>query len=408
MRPAVLLLLAACATPPADLALTDRMIWTGERFERGDLFVRDGVITRDASVGEGTIVLGGEGRFVVPGYTDAHQHVTSSNEETSRAFLELGTYYAWNPNSLIRFATDEATAFQARTDTLDVKDAFGGLTEPGSHPEPLYTQTLARYVYTDIPPDAFEGDAFFHVRSPDEAGAALDRLAAAGADLVKLYLLGSEGYAADGSADTGLDPSLVPDIVAGAKARGLIPVAHIETAHDLRVAAEAGVRVAMHLPDYDGSDAEDAARYAITPDLARLVAERGMAVVPTYWLAEANSDALGAEGLAAADALHRANLRALGDAGVTILSGTDGNPPALMVELGRWVETGGLTQEEALAAFLNTGRYLFAEERLGCLDPGCRADFLVLRGDPREDLDALTRIDARVKGGDVLRPSEAE
>ena len=80
----------------------------------------------------------------------------------------------------------------------------------------------------------------------------LDRLTAGGADLVKVYLLGSERYEAGGGADTGLDPALVPVIVRGAHARGLPVVAHLETAADLRVAVEAGVDVAGHLPGYGG------------------------------------------------------------------------------------------------------------------------------------------------------------
>ena len=127
-----------------------------------------------------------------------------------------------------------------------------------------------------------------------------------------------------------------------------------------------------------------------------------MKVVPTYWLAEGK--ALPPERLAEATAVHGANLRALKDAGAVILLGTDGNENAPRAEVARWVSTGGLTEAEALAAFLNTGGVLFAEERMGCLEAGCRADFLVLREDPREDLEALWSIETWVKGGDVLRP----
>ena len=409
MRRSLLPLLAAlgaCASvPPADLALMDRMVWTGEGFAPRDLYVRDGLIVEAARVAEGTVVLGGDGRFVVPGYADLHQHVTNPTEGSSDGFLDLGTYYLWNPNSMLRFAGPEADAFFARADTVDVMDAHAGLTEPNSHPEPLYTEVLARYVYPDIPKADFAGDAFLYARTRAEAEAASDRLASAGADMVKLYLLGSEDYAADGSADTGLNPALVPVIVEAAHARGLLAVAHVETAHDLGVAAEAGVDVAMHLPGYAAVGADED-RHRVTPVLAARVAGAGMKVVPTYWLANANADALDEAARTRTARVQGANLRALADAGVPILAGTDGNAPALMAELTRWVETGGLTEREALTAFLNTAREAFGDQGLGCLDPGCRADFLGLADDPRADLGALTRIVTRVKGGDVLRTPE--
>ena len=204
----LLLFCSACQTiPNADLAVVDRSVWTGDGFERHDIFVIDGMIRDRAKVGKGTITLGGNGRFVVPGYADAHQHRTSANTDSSDAYLAQGTYYLWNPNSLSRFATSQARAFFERPDTVDIANAYGGLTEPGSHPEPLYRDTLSKYIYTDIDPDDFAGDAFYHTRSEEEAIANIERLAEIGASFVKIYLLESENFQEGGSTDTGLDPS---------------------------------------------------------------------------------------------------------------------------------------------------------------------------------------------------------
>ena len=392
--------------PVADLLLEDREVWTGEGFERRDLAVVDGRISDAAVRGPDTVVLGGEGRFVVPGYADAHQHVVNANPEASDAFLRVGTYYAWNPNSMSSKTSPESRAFFARTDTVDRWHSLGGITEPGSHPEPLYTDFLRQYVYPDMAEEDFRGDAFHYVETEADIAPVLDRLAADGADFVKIYLLVSENYAADGSADTGLDPALVAPIVEAAHARGLPVYAHTESAHDLEVAVKAGVDIAGHLPGYGNLSAKTAESRTVTPELARRVAASGMMVIPTYNIAIDREEMMGPENAALTARVQRDNLRALVDAGAVLLSGSDTSRDTPTREIERWVDIGGLSREAALEAFLQTPSTLMPNSGLGCLEDGCRADFLVLDRDPREDLEALGSISTWVKAGEVLWPFE--
>lgn len=51
---------------------------------------------------------------------------------------------------------------------------------------------------------------------------------------------------------------------------------------------------------------------------------------------------------------------------------------------------------------LGTGARLFPERRVGCLDAGCEADFLVLAADPTADIKALRAIERRVMQGREL------
>ena len=397
--------LSACQTLPiADLAVTDRAVWNGDGFDNRDLFVVDGTITDRAKIGSGTISLGGEGRFIVPGYADAHQHRTGATDDSSDNILRTGTYYLWNPNSLSRFASDETRTFYANPNTIDVANSYGGLTEPGSHPEPLYTDVLAKYVYPQIPVEEFENDAFYYARTEKEAIANVDRLARLGADFIKIYLLESENFEKDGSTNTGIDPELIPSIVDAAHERGLFVVAHLESVADLQTAAAAGVDVAGHLPGYGDVSPSTEADRRIMPELAALIARSGMVVIPTYAIAETVADKVEAERAALTRSVQRDNLRALRDAGVTILSGTDGSNT--LSEPRRWVAIDAMTTAESLKAFLDTGSRLFPRRNVGCLDEGCRADFIILADDPSDNLDALEHIVTLVKNGNVLRPPE--
>lgn len=56
---------------------------------------------------------------------------------------------------------------------------------------------------------------------------------------------------------------------------------------------------------------------------------------------------------------------------------------------------------------LETGPVLFPDRRIGCLEAGCEADFLVLAADPTVDIAALRRIERRVMQGGDLSTSSA-
>lgn len=407
IRLAPLFLSLGAAAPP-DAAVTlyrGAMVWTGTGFAPRTLAVRDGRFV-DAAGARGTIVELG-GRFIVPAYANAHCHLVSPTRESSDAFLRAGVFYVWNPNSIVLSTGDRA--FFGRADTIDAKIAMGGITEPRGHPEPLYVDTLSRFVYTGHDRSWFVGNAFHYGRTPAEIDAALDRLVAQHADFVKAYLLYSEEWAKrrDDPAFEGwrgLNPANMPYLVTAAHRRQLKVAVHVETAADLTTAARAGVDYAEHLPAYGSSDA--AGRTRLTPAQARLVARTGMPLVPTYGVGAAAIEDARAHGKPMADAERliadqRINLRLLKAAGGRFWMGTDGRGP-IYDEAEHWVRLGAFSAAEATRIVLGTGAQLFPERRVGCLQAGCEADFLVLRGNPTRDIAQLRSIERRVKGGRTL------
>ncbi len=99
------------------------------------------------------------------------------------------------------------------------------------------------------------------------------------------------------------------------------------------------------------------------------------------------------------------NLEILADAGVPIGAGTDaGNAltphgPALVTELGLYVEA-GLTPAQALrAATIDAARILGIDAGFGTLEPGKVADVVLVEGDPLARIEDLWRIRAVYKDG---------
>ncbi|MEL6878050.1 MAG: amidohydrolase family protein [Pseudomonadota bacterium] len=390
-------------------------VWNGENFQQRSFLVQDGKIT-DASEADIAAISAASpnqtvdlaGKFVVPAYANSHVHITNAADWSSNGYLEKGVYYLWNPTVID--LGEGAKEYFARPDTFDVKTARGGITEPGGHPERLYVERLGPSVYngrTD-----FLGDAFHYGRTREEIIAALDLLVEQGAEFVKGYLLSSEEYEKRRDdnenyyGNKGMNPENAAFLVEEAAKRDLLVTFHVETAHDLVVAAEAGAFAAMHLPGYGlFREADVAVSRTLRPDQAEIVANSGMWLIPTYGIAPARAEQLdtdlGRSRAALAFAVQRHNLAVLKEAGGKFLVGTDGFT-SILPELTHIDGLGVFSRPDLLNQIFTTGATLFPERTLGCLAPGCEADFLVLNGNPLDDLTQLEAIEMRIKAGKAL------
>ena len=405
---------AAAQDSDGDPAITiyeNAQVWNGSGFEPRSMMVQDGKITGASEVEIAAIAASSDdetidlsGKYVVPAYANSHVHITNAADWSSNGYLEKGVYYLWNPTVID--LGEGAKEYFARPDTFDVKTSRGGITEPGGHPERLYVERLGPSVYngrTD-----FLGDAFHYGRTREEITAALDLLVEQGADFVKGYLLSSEEYAKrrddnEYYGNKGMNPDNAAFLVEQAAERGLLVTFHVETAHDLVVAAEAGAFAAMHLPGYGlFREADTALARTLRPDQAKTVADSGMWLIPTYGIAPARAAQLetdeGRSRAALAYAVQRHNLAVLKEAGGRFLIGTDGFT-SILAELTHIDSLGVFSREELLGQIFTTSDTLFAERKLGCLENGCEADFLALDANPLDDLAALEQISLRIKAG---------
>lgn len=425
--PMVFLTACAASAPtvePAYLAeatlYRGAMVWGDNGFERRDFAVSGGAFVDATRAPHDAVVVDLSDHYVIPPMANAHQHITNLGDAANNLYMTAGVFYAWNPNNVASIVTDEARRFFARSDTYDTKQALGGITEPGGHPERLYIDILSQWVYQGKDRDFFLDNAFHYGGSTSEIDAALDRLVEQGADFVKIYVLHSEEYEKRRADDKyygakGLNPDNVAYLVDAAHRRDLPVAAHIETAADFRVTVAAGVDMLAHLPAYTSEDTvEGYAAKTLTDADATAAAAAGVTIVPTYALARARYDRLVKEGKPVDQALidaqyatQAANLRRLLDAGVPVLTGTD-SFIEVTKELHHCVDIGAMTRREAVEAALGTGALLFPERRLGRIEPGFEADFLVLEGNPLDGIDALDNIALRVKAGVAIKVSDLD
>lgn len=411
----------ASVTPAADVHVTvyrNGLVWTGRGFMRRTIYVGGSKILSGVPAGATAADVDLKGGFVVPPLGSAHEHKINPDPESDWSFFSDGVFYVWNANSIVE--SPKRRAYYNRPGTIDYETAMGGISEPGGHPEVLYTEVLTKWVYKGENPSDFLNDAFHYGRTHKEIDDALDELGVQGADFVKAFLLVSENYGARKRdprthGARGLSPANYAYLVAAAHRRGLRVMTHLESAADLRAVARAGGDIAGHLPAFDGTDVtDDLSRLRVDPTLARLVARAHVLAVPTYSVAR---NAYHAAPRNDAErrvrtrilAIQGYNLRNLVRAGATLLTGTD-QGTSVVDELKQWTKVGGMPRLAALRFGFGTGRHMFPERHLGCFDPGCRADFLVLRENPVRNLEALRTILRMVKEGVELhrRPKPIE
>ncbi len=215
-------------------------------------------------------------------------------------------------------------------------------------------------------------------------------------DFLKVYLESSEFHARraldpESYGRYGLDPALLPAVVARAHRSKLRVSCHVTTAEDFRTAVAAGVDEINHLP-----------LEAITAADARAAARRHVTVVTTLVSHKSH------ERSAAIDAMHRANLKLLAASGVPLALGTD-HPTMTVLDEADRLRALGVFDDAAIVRLLtrDTFHAIAPERRAGRLEDGAEASLLVLDGNPLEDFASLRKVRLRMKAGVRVDPPAA-
>ncbi|MGE0158031.1 MAG: amidohydrolase family protein [Gemmatimonadales bacterium] len=396
---------AACVSESTAVAYTQATIWdgTGRAPYVGTLVVDSGRIVAagtdvEAPPGAAIVVL--EGRYVLPGMIDAHAHVTG----------------AWAPDDvadpvarvradLLLFARYGVTTVNSLGDeppTLQARDAD---PDPRTHARVL----AAGPVIAATDPAAARADALAH--------------ADAGVDWLKVRV----------DDELGTVPKMPWDAVAAVieagRERGLRVATHLYYLDDAKRLLQLGTGLLAHSVRDRDVDAElldmvRASGVCYVPTLVRdlstfVYASRPEWFDDPFFLAHAHRGQV--EATAAPDfvagqrspaaatyraALARAqrNLKVLSDAGLPIAFGTDAGPAARFpgyfehLELALMVDA-GLTPEQALISATSGAARCLGLDEVGTLEPGRRADFLVLGADPLVDIVNTRRLEGVYVGG---------
>ena len=358
------------------------------------------------------------GRFIVPPYGDAHTHAFGDPTTIGSAnavHLRHGVFYAMNLLNSVTTKMSIARELVALAG-VDVVLSSAALTGPRGHPilsEEMAANgwrwdSLGFYWNALLHSHKAERDSYFVIDQPDDIARQWRAIMASRPDVVKIFLLDTDQYASM-RADTtrldasGLDPSLVPAIVAAAHRSGRRVAAHIETAADFHVAVAAGVDIVAHLPGFALTNAADSARAVIASADAALAARRGIAVIPTAWLATQRRISRGDTAqIERSLRVERQNLATLRGFGVRLAVGSDGFAETA-TEAAFLASLGVFSAAEVLRVWTrDTPHLVFPKRRIGRLAEGYEASLLALVCDPLLNFSCTDSITYRMRRGRTL------
>lgn len=263
------------------------------------------------------------GAHVVPGFVDAHVHLA----------------YRPDPDGMLDGGVVATVDWAAPLDRMAAPDPDLQWRASGPILAPV----------GGYPTQSWGSDGYGLETRPEDVEAAVDRLAEAGATVIKVALQGAPSW----------DSDTLERIVARARTRGLEVGVHALGAADAQLACAAGATILVHTP------------VEPLPDAAVRACSR-VTVISTL-TAFGGSDAT------------LQNLRRLRAAGATIVYGTDfGNTSTAGIQIRELeaLQAAGLDGAAILAAGTTTPAARFGFE-VG-IAPGLPASFLVLAADPRE------------------------
>lgn len=353
------------------------------------------------------------GRYILPGLINLHVHLPASGKPKKKPSDPKKLVKLITSNGLMRRVGVKLCESYARTELLSgvttvrtvggVADFDTIIREKAAAGEILSPRVVASNMAVSVPGGHMAGSLAYEARTPEEAAAYVERIAAEKPDLIKLMITGGV-MDAEVVGEPGvlrMEPSLVKAACDRAHGLGMKVAAHVESPEGVRVALENGV---------------DSIEHGAKPDeeILRLLKEHGAFQVAT--LSPAIPYALFDRSVSHATYEQQENgkvvlegviamARACLENDIPVGLGTDTGCPYvthydMWRELCYFVKYCGVTPAFALhSATLLNARLAGIDSVTGSVEAGKAADLIVCDRDPLADLSALRSLHMVVKDG---------
>ena len=384
------------------------------------------VLSSNATIPKDATVLDYTGKFVMPAMINGHCHLgllkgdnsSPGNYSYENILRQLEKYEQFGISRVLCLGTDQQIIFPMRDSSQ--KGLLPGAT--------IYT---AGYGFTanNAPPTNLS-HSIIQPQTVEEAIKDVDQLAILKPDLVKIWVDDFGGTVQK------MKPEIYEAVIKEAHRKGLHVAAHLYYLEDAKRLVNAGVDVIAHsIRDKDVDDELINAMkqknvyyiptlslddynfvYADQPDwindsLFKASLEPGVweRLTSDKFKQQLQNDTTLAKKKAAFETAMR-NLKKLSDAGIVIVLGTDSGAQPVRtqgfsehLELQLMVEA-GLTPMQVIVAETNNGaKMLHINNKAGTLQKGMKADFIVLNGNPLEDIKQTRNIATVWKDGKAVQ-----
>jgi imidazolonepropionase-like amidohydrolase len=389
---------------------------TGAALADADVVVENGGFLEVGPGLDGDEQVDVSGRTLLPGLFDCHVHVMLGHLDIWRLLQTPFSYRFYdairNLDATLRIGI--TTVRDAGGADLGVKLAvehgvvrgprlqisIAMLSQTGGHGDGLMPSGTRAQLFPEYP-----GCPRAIADGPTEVRKAVRELIRSGAEVIKVATTGGVMSPSDKPTNRGFDPEELEIVVSEARGAGLEVMAHAQGTEGIKNALRAGVRSIEH-----GIYLDDEAIQLMLDQGSYLVATL---VAPTGVIRAAEA------GAAVPDVAvtksrevmetHRESFRRAIEAGVNIAMGTDSavTPHGEnLSELELMAECGMKPEHVLLATTKNAAELMHLEDELGTIEPGKRADLVVVDGDPFDFSDLSERIEAVYQDGALVSGGE--
>ena len=322
---------------------------------------------------ENAEVIDGTGHTLLPGLWDCHVHVYDRPD-----FLEKSLRYG-NTTICDMGCRDRETVDKMKN--LHI------------------VNILSPYAFACAPdsgaPEHMRYPEWTRMKTPEDGAAFVEKMVSWGADYIKIILEEENGAGRNGGAPFPLD--IGRTIVAEAHKQGKKVISHATDIPSFQKATEIGVDVITHMPMFG----------EMPESIVESVIRQNQTLTPTITMMDAIAANIKKMNPAAPVSKQTAeeNLRKFLRADANILVSTDANeddpcPPA-SVEYGKGLldeilnmRECGMETEDILARTTSIPAAYFGQQERGVIAPGKIADLLLVRGNVRDNLDAIRNVSA--------------
>jgi imidazolonepropionase-like amidohydrolase len=376
---------------------------TGSDPSDADVAIEDATIVDVGTALDGDQQVDVTGRTILPGFFDCHTHVCLSSIDSWKILQEPFSlqFYEAEANLRKTLAIGITTIRDAGGADLGIRTALERgmmvgprmqisivmLSQTGGHGDDWFASGADVPLMIEHP-----GRPSAIVDGPDAVRRKVRELHRMGADVIKVATSGGVLSPRDDPRHAHLRPAELEALVEEATAAGMFVMAHAQGADGIKNAVRAGIRSIDH-----GIYLDDEA--------IELMLRHGTWFVPTLVAPQGVLDAVDA-GVSLPPAvvdkarmvidIHRNAYRAAVEAGVRIAMGTDSGvaPHGLNLRELELMAAGGMAPAAVLEATTRSAAQLLGVDAdVGTVEPGKRADLVVLEGDPYDFAGMAERIE---------------
>lgn len=366
-----------------------------------------------ADVPEGYARVDLDGKYLLPGLINLHVHLPASGKPRKKPSDPKKLVKLITSNGLMRRIGVKMCEGYARTELLSgvttirtvggVADFDTIIRDAARRGEILSPRVVASNMAVSVPGGHMAGSLAYEARTPEEAAAFVEKIAAEKPDLIKLMITGGV-MDAEVVGEPGvlrMQPELVHAACDTAHALGMRVAAHVESPEGVRVALENGVDSIEH-----GAKPDE--------DILRLFTEKNAFDICT--ISPALPFALFDRAVSHATYEQQENGKIVFDGvvemakaclarGIPVGLGTDTGCPFITHydmwrELHYFVKYCGVTSTFALhTATLRNAQLAGLGGETGSIEEGKCADLIACRENPLEGFTALRELELVVRGG---------